>query len=321
MSRLPGFDDADDRPHQAARLAPKLHALVERGIYFGTSSWKYEGWIGSIYGESRYQTWGKLSKKIDESCLAVYARTFPTGCGDFAFYQFPSADYWAKLFGATPLGFTFGLKVPEDITVAKWPGHARYGVRAGERNGHFLDAGIFGKHFARLLRPYRERVGPLIFEFGTFNKSTFPKPGDFYGVLDPFLAALPEGFRYAVEICNYEFLTPDYLDLLKSRNVAHVFNAWTRMPGLEGQSQLPDAYSADFTVVRAPLKKGRDYEQAVETFRPYERIQRPNEGAREGMRHIARDCLRRKIPAFLFVNNRLEGNAPGTIEAVIDGMT
>ncbi len=26
----------------------------------------------------------------------------------------------------------------------------------------------------------------------------------------------------------------------------------------------------------------------------------------------------RKIPAFLFVNNRLEGNAPGTIEAVVE---
>jgi hypothetical protein len=27
-----------------------------------------------------------------------------------------------------------------------------------------------------------------------------------------------------------------------------------------------------------------------------------------------------RIPTFLFVNSRLEGNAPGTIEAVVGGM-
>ena len=161
-------------------------------------------------------------------------------------------------------------------------------------------------------------MATLIFEFGTFNKSTFPTPGDFLARLDPFLAALPEGFRYAVEIRNPEYLIPDYLELLASRNVAHVFNAWTRMPSLEDQIQLPDAFSADFTVVRALLKKGRAYEQAVKTFEPYRLIQEPNEGTREAIRQIAETSRRRKIPAFLFVNNRLEGNAPGTIEAVVD---
>ena len=91
------FDSEDDLPPQAARLAPKLHSLAEQGIYFGTSSWKYEGWLGSIYSEERYLTRGKHSKKkFEETCLAEYARTFPTVCGDFAFYQFPTEEYWAR---------------------------------------------------------------------------------------------------------------------------------------------------------------------------------------------------------------------------------
>jgi uncharacterized protein YecE (DUF72 family) len=314
------FPDEDDAlPPQAARLAPRLRGLAERGIYFGTSSWKYPGWVGSIYSESRYQTRGKLSKKkFDDTCLAEYARTFPCVCGDFAFYQFPSDAYWARLFEATPKDFIFGLKVPENITVAKWPGHARYGKVAGERNEDFLNADLFKKLFLKPLMPYKEQVGPLVLEFGTFPKAIFPNPGDFYGAVEPFLAGLPGGFRYSIEIRNADYLTPDYLALLKDHNVAHVFNAWTRMPALEDQSQLPDAYSADFTMVRALLKKGRDYEKAVETFEPYERTQEVNEGAREGMKAIVTNCLRRMIPAFLFVNNRLEGNAPGTIEAVVD---
>lgn len=89
------------------------------------------------------------------------------------------------------------------------------------------------------------------------------------------------------------------------------------MPTLDDQAQIPEAFTADFTVVRALLRKGRGYEDAVKTFEPYKLVQEPNEGARAGMVEIVEKARKRKIPAFLFVNNRLEGNAPGTIEAVV----
>jgi uncharacterized protein YecE (DUF72 family) len=133
MSQLPGFDaPAGDTPPLAARLAPRLRELAREGVYFGTSSWKYEGWLGSIYRPERYETRGKFSKrKFEESCLAEYTETFPTVCGDFAFYQFPTEEYWARLFSQTPADFLFSFKVPEHVTVPKWRGHARYGKRAG----------------------------------------------------------------------------------------------------------------------------------------------------------------------------------------------
>ncbi len=316
MSLFPDLDD--EKPPQAARLAPRLAALADRGICFGTSSWKYEGWLGSIYDAARYGARGKFSrKKFEETCLTAYAETFPTVCGDFAFYQFPSEAHWGRLFGQTPERFTFAFKVPEEITVATWPTHARYGTRAGRENANFLDAGVFDRFFARRLEPYKGRVATLIFEFGTFPKRTFATPGDFMEALAPFLAALPEGFRYSVEIRNPDYLRPDYFHLLSSHNTAHVFNAWTRMPSLQEQVQLPDADTADFTVVRALLRRGRTYEQAVKTFEPYRTVQEPNEGAREAMRRVAERSRQARKPAFLFVNNRLEGHAPGTIEAVV----
>ncbi|HWE38795.1 MAG TPA: DUF72 domain-containing protein, partial [Isosphaeraceae bacterium] len=253
MSLFPSFE-AQDSPAQAARLAPRLWALAGRGVYFGTSSWKYEGWLGTVFRPGRYDTHGKFSAaKFRRECLTEYAETFPTVCGDFAFYGFPTAESWARLFAATPPGFLFGFKVPEEITVARWPGHARYGTRAGRDNEHFLDAAAFGRHFAGPLEPHRDRVATLIFEFGTFARSTFPKPEDFLARLDPFLAALPGGFRYAVEVRNPEFLGPAYFALLRDHGVAHTFNAWTRMPGLGEQVDLPGAFTADFTVVRALL--------------------------------------------------------------------
>ena len=319
MSQLPGFEEAHEPPPQAARLRPRLQALAAQGIYFGTSSWKYEGWLGSVYSAERYQTRGKFSKKkFEDTCLTEYTGTFPTVCGDFAFYQFPSAEYWANLFAAVPDGFRMGLKVPEDITVTTWPKHARYGRKAGQPNEHFLGPAIFERFFARPLEPYRDRLGPLIFEFGTFNKSDFPNVGHFLERLGPFLGSLPKGLHYAVEIRNTDYLCPDYLATLADHKVAHTFNAWTRMPGLNDQARLAEAYTADFTVVRALLARGRTYELAVKAFEPYREIQDPNDGAREGMTEIVRQTRKRGGTAYVFVNNRLEGHAPTTIEAVAD---
>jgi uncharacterized protein YecE (DUF72 family) len=312
---------ADDLPPQASRLAPKLRVLADRGVYVGTTSRKYEGWLGSIYTESRYLTRNKLSKaKFEQGCLEEYVDIFPTVCGDLTFYQFPTEQYWAKLFDATPKHFIFGYKVPEDITVETWPKHARYGKRVGLANEHFLNAEALERFFTNRLKPYGKQVGPLIFEFGTFNQKTFPNLADFLTKLDPFLRSLREGFRYAIEIRNEDYLTPDYLGVLASYNVAHTLNAWTRMPSLEEQAQLPGVLTADFTVVRALLRKGRPYDKAVETFEPYDRIQEPIESAREGMRLIAQRAMHDRKDAFLFVNNWLEGNAPSTIEAVINSL-
>ena len=118
----------------------------------------YPGWLGSIDSEDRYQTRGKFSKaKFEADCLTRYAQktfTFPTVCGDFAFCQFPTEQYWAKRFEPVSRGFLFGLKVPEDITVSTWPKHGRYGPRAGKENEHFLDARSFEWCFAKRLEPH-----------------------------------------------------------------------------------------------------------------------------------------------------------------------
>ena len=83
------------------------------------------------------------------------------------------------------------------------------------------------------------------------------------------------------------------------------------MPSLADQVRLPGAFTADFTVVRALLARGHTYEQAVKTFEPYREVQGPDEGARDGMKEIAKQALAGKKDAYVFVNNRLEGNCAG----------
>jgi hypothetical protein len=83
--------------------------------------------------------------------------------------------------------------------------------------------------------------------------------------------------------------------------------------------EIAEAYTADFTVVRGVLRVGRPYETAVKMFTPYERVQDPNPRARETMRNLVERARRRREPAYLFINNRLEGNAPVTIDALGHG--
>ncbi|MFN7647045.1 MAG: DUF72 domain-containing protein [Acidobacteriota bacterium] len=300
-------------------LAAKLARLAARGILIGGSSWKYEGWLGQIYTPERYFTRGKFSaKKFEDTCLAEYAETFPVVCGDFSFYQFPSTAFWAKLFASAPDSLRFAFKVPEEITVKAFPAHPRYGHRAGLNNPNFLDFALFEQMFLAPLQPYAGRTVALIFEFGQMSRKTMPDVEAFLEKLVPFLEKLPAGPHYSVELRNAEFLTPAYFAALREHGVAHVFNAWTRMPELPAQTALPDAHTARFTVVRALLRQGRSYEDAVKTFSPYDRLQDPNPAARDALRALINRSLRLGQPASIFVNNRFEGNAPATIEALVE---
>jgi uncharacterized protein YecE (DUF72 family) len=315
---MPSLFNENESPPLAARLAPRLRSLADRGVCFGTSSWKYEGWLGTIYTPERYVTRRKFSrKKFEAECLREYAATFPVVGGDFSFYRFPTPTDWAGIFSAAPSTLAFGLKIPESITVARWPTHARYGSRAGGRNEGFLDAALFDRQFVRALEPYRRQVAVLIFEFGQFARTDFPTPADFLERLDRFLGALRGEWPYAVEIRNREYLTADYFAVLARHRVAHVFNAWTRMPSVAEQIAIPEAFTANFCVVRALLQHGWGYEKAVKTFEPYREVQLPDPSTRAALRQIAERALRTGQRAYIFVNNRLEGNAPETIEAVI----
>ncbi|MGA3042717.1 MAG: DUF72 domain-containing protein [Bryobacteraceae bacterium] len=300
-------------------LADKLHGLAAQNIYIGGSSWKYEGWLGQIYSRERYLTRGRFSQKVfEQECLREYAETFSTVCGDFAFYQFPSDEFWQRLFARVPASFRFAFKVPEQITCKVFPRHARYAAQAGKDNEGFLDSRMLREMFLRPLWPYREKTALLIFEFGAFGQRSFAELGEFLDRLDPFLAALPPEFRYAVEIRNPEFLDKAYFACLRSRGVAHVYNAWAKMPELRHQMAIPDSVTADFLVSRALLRRGRVYEDAVGLFQPYTHIQDENPEARESLRVLIGRARENKQFLFLFVNNRLEGNAPLTILSLVD---
>jgi uncharacterized protein YecE (DUF72 family) len=297
----------------------KLSELAEAGVSIGTSSWKYPGWCGQLYDEQRYLTRKKFSKaKFEATCLEEYAQTFHTVCVDAGYYQFPTEQWLTKLCTPVPANFRFSFKVTDTITVKHFANLPRHGSFAGKRNDHFLSAEMFRSSFLRPCAPFRQHIGVLFLEFSQFHQRDFERGGDFVAALDGFLSELPRDWQYAVEIRNRNFLHPEYFAMLREHGVAHVFNSWSRMPPVGEQMALPDSVTTDFCAARFLLTPGRTYENAVAEFSPYAETKAEDPAARAAGRELIAKAKVGKRGSFIYVNNRLEGNALRTIEAMLE---
>lgn len=295
-------------------MTEALRKLMERGVYLGTSSWKYEGWQNWLYTK-KYKT----KKNFNEDCLAEYAEHFPAVGVDHTYYTWPNSTQFEKYKTQTPNHFKFCLKATETISVLKYPKFPRYGKLAGLPNPHFLDAALFKERFLRPLDSVSEKLGPILIEFSQFYPGSFSTGREFMERLDQFLKQLESetSFQFAVEIRNQAWLTPEYLKMLASHSVTHVHNSWTRMPPLEEQLRRTQDIPFPALVSRVLLQPGTEYDEAVEAFAPYREIQSPQPALRASAAGLICRALRLQIPAYVFVNNRAEGCAPKTIEAII----
>lgn len=297
-------------------LRTRVAALAQRGSYIGTSSWKYEGWIGLLYDEQRYLHHGKVSKKrFQENCLAEYARTFKTVSVDAGYYQFPTENSLRKLCEQVPDDFRFSFKVTDEITLRHFHKLERHGDRAGQTNPNFLNAELFSEQFLGPCSAFKEKIGLLMFEFSTFQTTDYARGRHFIDDLNTFLGKLPRNWQYGVEIRNESFLRPEYFDCLRAHGVAHIYNNWNRMPPVAAQMTLTGSETTDFLAARFLLKPGRNFEEAVAKFKPYTDIREPNHDARKALRSLSERKTKR--PSYAFVNNRLEGNALKTILAAL----
>jgi len=59
----------------------------------------------------------------------------------------------------------------------------------------------------------------------------------------------------------------------------------------------------------------------VQLFEPYDRIRDPQPELRQDLLRLVAEAMRRRIEALILVNNRLEGNAPETIRALVAALT
>jgi uncharacterized protein YecE (DUF72 family) len=177
------------------QMKKKAAALAAKGVFIGTSSWKYEGWFGQLYTLTRYEYRGKVAKtRFERDCLSEYAEAFKTVCVDAAYYMFPRPEDLQKLADAVPDDFRFGFKMTDTVTIKKFPKFDRFGAKAGRPNSDFLNADLFATAFLKPCEDIRDKVGVLMFEFSQFWPSDYEHGRDFVADLDSFLGKLPKGW-------------------------------------------------------------------------------------------------------------------------------
>jgi uncharacterized protein YecE (DUF72 family) len=214
--------------------------------------------------------------------------------------------------------FLFTFKVTDRITIKRFPNLPRFGEMAGKPNPDYLNADLFEAEFLSVCAPFKTQIGLLIFEFSQFSGAEYERGREFVADLDRFLARLPLGWQYGIEIRNRSFLRPEYFTVLARRHAAHIFNSWQDMPPLPEQIAISGSMTADFLGARLLLRPGRKYEEAVKRFSPYNAVKDPYPEGRNAGADLIRKARERRLRAFIYVNNRFEGNALETIAGILE---
>ena len=251
-------------------------------IRLGTSAFTAAGWPGSFYPDGL--------KPADY--LSYYATQFDTVELDNTFYRTPSESTVRGWNAKTPPGFIFAAKVPQVIT------HEKVLVDCEKELAQFLKAmDLLG-----------DKLGPLLFQFGYFNKLAFRSLTEFLTRLEPFLKRLPSGYRFALEVRNKAWVDARLADVLRSRNVALalVDHVWIPRPA-EVFEKL-DPVTADFAYIRW-LGDRKGIEKRTKTW---DRTIVDRSAELGEWVEVCNKIAGRGVPIFAYANNHYAGNGPAT---------
>jgi uncharacterized protein YecE (DUF72 family) len=201
----------DPRQERLSVENPGRISPPEPGLYLGTSGWSYADWEGTLYPEGLPAG----------ARLAEYAKHYATVEIDSTFYGTPRRSTVEKWRETVPEGFLFAAKFPQEIT------HEKNLVGCEEEAGNFV----------RTMELMDDRLGPLLLQL----PPSFTVEG--MGVLEDFLDALPQGFRYAVEVRHRSWLGSDLPQMLREHGAALTLIDYPRMPRMEEAT-------ADFVYIR-----------------------------------------------------------------------
>ena len=242
------------------------------GLRLGTQGWNYGAWVGPFYPP------GTRAPDF----LRLYARAFGAVEVDSTFYAIPPASTvrgWAK---RTPDGFTFALKLPQEIT------HER----------RFINAQSVLDEFTDRARELGSRLGPILIQCGP---DFAPAERD---ALSAFLSLLPPDIRFAIEFRQAAWITPETLALLTAHRVALALSDGRWVPR-DWLLELCERPTTDFAYVRW---MGPD-----RAITDYSRLQVDRSAELDAWAAMLPTLLSQVRTVYAFANNHFAGHAPASI--------
>lgn len=297
----------------AASLAGQLPATLR----FGTSSWSFPGWAGIVYQQ------GHDEARLAREGLAAYAHhPLLRAVGiDRTHYAPVDAEQHRRWASVVPDDFRFLVKAHDELTLQRFGRHPRHGARQGEVNPRFLDA-TYAEDvvIGPALEGMGEKLGVLLFQFAAQDLTAVGGASAFCQKLHRFLSSLPRGPRYAVEVRNPEWLGGEYRDVLLDTGVSHCLNAVRGMPTLREQVGIVRGAVGALVVIRWLLPRHLRYEEAYRSYAPFSSLVEEDQHTRRDLVDILARAEERGREAMVIVNNKAEGCAPRSIEALAQAL-
>ncbi|MGQ0767548.1 MAG: DUF72 domain-containing protein [Gemmatimonadota bacterium] len=241
-------------------------------IRLGTQGWNYSAWVGPFFPpETRAAEF-----------LAVYSRAFNTVEVDATFYALPSFKTLEGWAARVPPGFTFSLKLPQEITHEKRLRHSQ----------SLLD------EFTSVARALGDRLGPILIQLGPdFGPSELP-------ALASFLPLLPRDLRFAVEFRHRGWINDGIVALLAEHQVALalVDGRWIPRRTMMGLAERP---TSDIAYVRW-MGPDRDIVD-------YSRTQVDRTAELDAWAAVLVSLARTVSVVYGYANNHFAGHSPATI--------
>jgi uncharacterized protein YecE (DUF72 family) len=215
--------------------------------------------------------------------LELYARAFETVEVDSTFYAIPAVatvEGWAA---RTPSGFTFSLKLPQEIT------HQR-ALRSG--------SAALTKEFCERVRVLGSKLATVLIQL----PPQFELTPETAGALREFLAVLPRDIRFSVEFRNAEWMTESVAEMLAKYNVAP---ALVEGPWIERDEmwRMAEHRTTDFAYVR--WMGARDLKR-------FDQVQRERGENLRAWHRLITDLCERTPALYAYFSNFYEGHAPAS---------
>jgi uncharacterized protein YecE (DUF72 family) len=240
-------------------------------IRIGTQGWNYEAWVGPFYPVGTHQG----------DFLTIYARAFDTVEVDSTFYAIPPAKAVRGWADRTPKGFTFALKLPQEIT------HER----------RFRNVDDVASLFFERAREPGDKLGPILIQLGPdFELAELP-------ALARFLPTLPTDIRFAVEFRRRAWLNDGVLALLAEHRVALALTDGRWIPRKQ-MLALATRPTTDFVYVRL-MGPNRDIVD-------YSRIQVDRKNELELWSSVLWPAAESGRTVYVYVNNHFAGHSPAS---------
>lgn len=238
-------------------------------IYVGTQGWNYDGWVGPLYPDG--------TRPADY--LSIYARAFDTVEVDSTFYAIPPVRTIRGWYDRTPRGFSFALKMPQEIT------HERKLRNSDDVAALFYDRA----------RELGEKLGPVLIQLAPdFAPVELP-------ALAKLLPALPRDIRFSVEFRHRGWLTDGVIALLGEHGVGLTLSDARWIPRKQ-MLALAARPTADFVYVRL-MGANRD-------IADYSRIQLDRTQELEQWAGVLWPLARKGVMVYGYVSNHFAGHSP-----------